>query len=73
MTYREGEFVPSDRAEMGESTLPFELFLSCWNLKLLPIHFDLCVDVTGVVCHQLGLLGTNLLALGCGGFVKTLN
>ena len=41
--------------------------------KLLSIHFDLCVDVTGVVCHQLGLLGTDLLALGCGGFVKTLN
>ena len=25
--------VPSDRAEMGESTLPLELFLSCWNPK----------------------------------------
>ena len=33
MTYRVGEFVPSDRAEMGESTLPLELFLSCWNPK----------------------------------------
>ena len=31
--YRVGEFVPSDRAKMGESMLPFELFLSCWNLK----------------------------------------
>ena len=27
----------------------------------------------GVVCHQLGLLGTDLHAVGCGGFVKTLN
>ena len=27
MTYRVGEFVPSDKAEMGESTLPLELFL----------------------------------------------
>ena len=26
----------------------------------LSIHFDLCVDATGVVCHQLGLLGTDL-------------
>ena len=33
MTYTVGEFVPSDRAEMGESTLPLELFLSCWNPK----------------------------------------
>ena len=32
-----------------------------------------CVDATGVVCHQLGLLGTDLHAVGCGGFVKTLN
>ena len=42
-------------------------------LKLVTvIHFDLCVDATGVVCHQLGLLGTDLHAVGCGGFVKTL-
>ena len=33
MTYRVGEFVLSDRAEMGESMLPLELFLSCWNPK----------------------------------------
>ena len=32
-----------------------------------------CVDATGVVCHQLGLLGTDRHAIGCGGFVKTLN
>ena len=31
-----------------------------------------CVDATGVVCHQLGLLGTVLHAVGRGGFVKTL-
>ena len=42
-------------------------------LKPLSIYFDLCVDATGVVCHQLGLLGTDLHAVGCGGFVKTLN
>ena len=41
--------------------------------KLLSIHFDLCVDATGVVCHQLCLLGTDLHAVGCGGFNKTLN
>ena len=26
-----------------------------------------------VVCYQLGLLGTDLHAIGCGGFVETLN
>ena len=41
--------------------------------SLLSIHFDLCVDATGVVCHRLGLLGTDLHAVGCGGFVKTFN
>ena len=33
MAYRVGEFVPSHRAEMGESKLPLELFLSCWDPK----------------------------------------
>ena len=33
MAYRVGEFIPGDRAEMGESTLPLELFLSSWNSK----------------------------------------
>ena len=40
---------------------------ACHSLKLLSIYFHLCVDATGVVCHQLGLLGTNLQAVGCGG------
>ena len=31
------------------------------------------VDATGVVCHQLGLLGTDIHAAGCGGFVGTFN
>ena len=31
------------------------------------------VDVTGVVCHQLGPLGTDLHTVGCGGFVEMLN
>ena len=49
------------------------MFEACDCLKLLSIHFDLCVDATGVVCDQLGLLDTDLYAVGCGGFVKTLN
>ena len=47
------------------------------NLTLILIayfpYFDLFVDAAGVVCHQLGLLSTDLHAVGCGGFVKTLN
>ena len=46
---------------------------ACDCLKLLFIYFYLCVDVTGVVCHQFGLLGTELHVVGCGGFVEALN
>ena len=46
---------------------------ACDCLKLLSIYFNLCVDATGVVCHQLGLHGTDFHAVGCGGFVETLN
>ena len=38
-----------------------------------PFIFYICVDATGVVCHLLGLLGTDLHALGCGGSVETFN
>ena len=34
------------------------------SLELLSTYFDLCVDATGVVCTQLGLLGTDLHAVG---------
>ena len=46
---------------------------ACDCLKLLSIYINLCVDATGVVCHQLGLLSTDLHAIGCGGFVEMLN
>ena len=52
---------------------PHQVFEACDCLKLLSIHFDLCVDATGVVCHQLSLLSTDLHAVGCGGFVEALN
>ena len=43
-------------------------------LKLVTVSsFNLCLDATGVVCHQFGFLGTDLHAVGYGGFVKTLN
>ena len=50
---------------------------ACDCLKLLSIHFDLYVDhqldSTGVVCHQVDLLGTDFHAVGCAVFVKTLS
>ena len=45
----------------------------CDCLKLLSVYFHFLVDAAGVVCHQLGLLGTDLHAVGCGGFVETLH
>ena len=41
-------------------------------LKLVTVS-DLCVDATGVACHQHGLLGIDLYVVGCEGFVETLN
>ena len=38
----------------------------CDCLKLLSIYFNLCVDATGAVCHQLGLLGADLHAVPAG-------
>ena len=34
---------------------------ACGSLKLLSVCFNLCVDATGIVCHRLGLLGTDLM------------
>ena len=48
-------------------------FEACDCLQLLSTYFNLCVDASGVVCHQLGLLGTDIHAVGCGGFVAMLN
>ena len=36
---------------------------ACDSLKLLSIYFDFCVDATGIVCYQLGLLVTDLHAV----------
>ena len=46
-------------------------YLKLVTVSSFSIYFDLCVDAAGVVCHQLGLLGTDLHAVGCGSFVKT--
>ena len=47
-------------------------------LKLVTVssfcpYFDYCVDATGVVCRQFGLLGTDLHAVGCGDIFETLS
>ena len=46
---------------------------ACDCLKLLSINLNPCVDATGIVCHQLGLIGTNLCAVCCRGFVELLH
>ena len=47
------------------------LDISQMTLILLLLRSSLLMDVLGL--HQLGLLGTYLHAVSCGGFVKTLN
>ena len=54
----------------SDTTEPMVL-KACDCPKLLSIYFDLLVDAAGGVCHQ--LLGTDLHAVGCRGFVETLN
>ena len=48
-------------------------YLKLVIVSSLSVYFDLCVDATGVVCPQLGLLSTDLHAVGCGGFVESLS
>ena len=43
-------------------TEPRYLKLVIVTIKLLSYYFNLCVGVTGVVSHELGLLGTDLHA-----------
>ena len=56
---------------------PSSVITELKDLKLMTVSsfcpLNLCVDSTGIVCHQLGSLGTDLQAEGCGGFVETLN
>ena len=46
-----------------ESISGLEPSSECRYLKLLSIYLVLCFDATGVVCHQLGLLGADLHAI----------
>ena len=43
---------------------------ACDSLKLLSLYFDLCLCWCHWCCHQLGLLGTDLHAVGCGGHFR---
>ena len=38
-----------------------------------PFHFDPPLDAIGIVCHQSGLLSTDLHVIHYAGFVKTFN
>ena len=58
---------------VSEARIPSQTQLQTYEgHELLSIYFDLFVDAAGVVCHQLGLLGTDLYTVGCGRFVETL-
>ena len=41
----------------------YMIFTSSNIFSFCQFTFDLCVDVTGVVCHQFGLLGIDLHAM----------
>ena len=43
-----------------------------WKLVTVS-NFCPFILISSAVCHQLGLLGTDLHAVGCGGFVKMLS
>ena len=55
------------------SVITAHVFQACDSLKHLSVYFDSCVNATGGVCYQLGFLGTDFQAVGCGGYVETLN
>ena len=46
------------------SVITAHVFQACDSLKLLSVYFDLCVDASCAVCHQLSLLGTEVHAVG---------
>ena len=41
------------------------------STQLLSFYFYLSLDVIGAVCHQFGLLCTDLHLIPCAGFVET--
>ena len=49
------------------------MFEVCYSTQLLSFHLDLPLDAVSAVCHQLGLLSTNLDLISCAGFVETAN
>ena len=47
--------------------------IACNGIHLLSFHLDFPLDATVAVCHQFGLLSTDLHLMPCAGFVQTLN
>ena len=62
----------SGMAPSSDTTEPRYLKLVTVS-SFCPFTFHLLVDATDVFCHRLDLLGTDLHAIGCGGFAETLN
>ena len=46
---------------------------ACYSAQLLSFYLYLSLDVIGTVCHQFGLLCTDLHLIPCAGFVETVN
>ena len=44
---------------------------SVWSSPLLSFYLYLTLDAIGIVCHQFGLLRTDLHLIPCAGFVET--
>ena len=44
---------------------------ACYSAKLLSFYLYLSLDAIGTVCHQFGLLPTDLHLIPCAGFVET--
>ena len=59
--------------ELSSDTAELRVLGTCDCHKRLSIYFDHWVDAACVACHQLGLLSSDLYAVGCGGLVQTLN
>ena len=49
----------------------FKVLEACYSAQLLLFYLYLSLDAIGTVCHQFGLLRTDLHLIPCAGFVET--
>ena len=51
--------------------ITFKVLEACYSAQLLSFYLYLSLDAIGTVCHQFGLLCTDLHLIPCAGFVET--